>query len=90
MCYAVTTLCYVCGIISATSPVENNAMKILGTIALVFVVIIAALLCLLSSTCVVSSGVSSGTRSTYALFALVSLAVAVGGAMLIAKINRKE
>jgi hypothetical protein len=70
-------------------------MRIIGSIALGFVVVIASLLCLLSSICAVSSGLnsmdrfSSGERLSFAFCALVSLAIAVGAVMLIGKLNRK-
>jgi hypothetical protein len=65
-------------------------MKILGTIALGFVVLIAGLICLLSSLCAVSRGVAGGARTTYAMVALVSMGIAIGAVMAIGKINRKE
>ena len=65
-------------------------MKILGTIVLAFVVLIASLVCLLSSICAVSVGSSAGGRvSRFAFTAFVSLGIAIGGVMLIGQLNRK-
>ena len=64
-------------------------MKILGTIALSFVVLIASLLCLLSSICAVSGGSSGSGRAGFAFTALVFLAIAGGAVTLIGKLNRK-
>jgi hypothetical protein len=64
-------------------------MKILGTIALAFVVLIASLVCLLSSICAVSGGWSGSGRAGFAFTALVFLGVAIGAVMLIGKLNRK-
>ncbi|MGA3090090.1 MAG: hypothetical protein ABSD75_15860 [Terriglobales bacterium] len=65
-------------------------MKTLATIVLGLVVGIASLICFLSSTCAVSGGLSGGGRAGFAICALVSLGVTIGGAMLIAKINRTQ
>jgi hypothetical protein len=65
-------------------------MKIVATIALVFGVIIASAVCLMSSTCAVLRGVPPGVRATFALIALFCLAGAIGGVMLIGKLNRKS
>jgi hypothetical protein len=54
------------------------------------VVVVAGLVCLLSSICTVAGGLNSGDRMGFALWALVSLAIAIGGSMLIAKLNRKS
>ena len=62
-------------------------MNTVFTIALVLVVIVASLFCLSSSLCAVGS--SDGAQATYALVALVSLAIAIGAVMLIGKLNRK-
>jgi hypothetical protein len=64
-------------------------MKILFTIVLGFGVLIAALVCLSSSMCAVENG-DVTTRTLGVAVALISLGIAVGGAMLIAKINRKD
>jgi hypothetical protein len=64
-------------------------MRILATGVLGVIVAIAALVCLLSSMCAVSGGFQSGQRLGFALCALISLAIAVGGAMTIGKINRR-
>jgi hypothetical protein len=62
----------------------------LATGVLGVIVAVAALLCRLSSICTASSlGANDNTTASYALIALVSLAIAVGGVMLIAKLNRK-
>jgi hypothetical protein len=53
------------------------------------IVVVAALAFLLSSLCAVSTGWSGGGRAGFALTALIFLAIAVGGVMLIAKLNRK-
>jgi hypothetical protein len=65
-------------------------MKIVATIALVFGVITASVVCLMSSTCAVLRGMPPGFRATYALISLFSLAAAIGGVMLIGKLNRKS
>jgi hypothetical protein len=64
-------------------------MKILGTIALAFVVLIASLVSLLSSICAVSGGWSASGRAGFALTALIFLGIAIGSVMLIGKLNRK-
>jgi len=64
-------------------------MKIVATVALVFGVIIASVVCLISSTCAVSRGTPLGPRATFALIALFSLAGAIGGVMLIGKLNKR-
>ena len=69
-------------------------MKSFATVVLVLVVIVASLICLLLSMCAVGGGLNGGgpnggDRAVFAGCALVSLAVAVGGVMLIGKINRK-
>jgi hypothetical protein len=64
-------------------------MNILFTIVLGFGVVIAGLICLSASMCAVSSE-DATARTLGAVVALVSLGIAVGGAMLIAKINRKD
>jgi hypothetical protein len=64
-------------------------MKIVTTIALVFGVIIASAVCLMSSTCAVSREVTPGLRAASALLALFSLAGAIGGVMLIGKLNKR-
>jgi len=58
-------------------------------IALVFVAIIASLVCLMSSMCAVSGGMSGGSRMGFVTFALVSFGVAIGSVLLIGKRNRK-
>ncbi len=71
-------------------------MKIIATIFLGFVAIIASLGCLMSSMCAVSSGLNSvdrfhlGERLSFAVWALVSLAIAIGSVMLIGKLTRKS
>jgi hypothetical protein len=65
-------------------------MKVIKTIALAFAVIIAAIVCLSSSVCAVSSGMDPATRVLGAIFAIGSLSLAIGGVMLIARMNRKE
>jgi hypothetical protein len=65
-------------------------MKAIATVALVLVVIAASLVCLMSSMCAVSGGISGGSKTGFAVCALVALGVAVGGSMLIGKINRRS
>ena len=65
-------------------------MKIFNTIALAFGVIIAGLVCLSSSVCAVSRDMDPATRVLGAIFAIGSLSLAIGGVMLIARMNRKE
>lgn len=65
-------------------------MKILGTIALAFVVLIASLVCLLSSICALSGGWSGSGRAGFAFTALIFLGIAIGAVMLIGKLNRKS
>ncbi len=60
-------------------------MKIIATIVLGLIVGLASIFCLLCSVCAVSAGAKGGIA---AIFALGSLAVAIGGVMLIGKINR--
>jgi hypothetical protein len=62
----------------------------LATGVLGVIVAIAAVVCFFSSICTVSGGVTSGDRMSFAVWAIISLAIAVGGAMLIGKINREE
>jgi hypothetical protein len=62
----------------------------LATGCLGMIVAVAALVCLLSSICTVVGGFNSGDRMGFALWALVSLAIAIGGSMVIAKLNRKN
>ena len=69
---------------------EKATMRMLATGVLGLVVAVAGLVCLLSSMCTVTGGFSSGDRTGFAVLALISLAIAVGGAMLIARINRKS
>ena len=64
-------------------------MKIVATIALGFAVIIASMVCLSASMCAVSKGITPGDRATSALIALCSLAGAIGGVMLIGKLNKR-
>ena len=64
-------------------------MKVVATVALGFGVMIASLFCLMSSTCAVSRGVTPGDRITFALIALFALAGAIGGVMLIGKLNKR-
>ncbi len=66
-------------------------MKILPTIGLGFVVLIAAVFLLGSSLCAASNDVFDiGGRIPAGLGALVSLGVMLGGIVLIARINKKE
>jgi hypothetical protein len=64
-------------------------MNILFTIVLGFGVVIAVLICLSASMCAVSSG-DATARTLGAVIALASLGIAIGGAMLIAKLNRED
>lgn len=65
-------------------------MKALATIALTFVVIIAALVFLSFSLCAIASGGGSGDRLTFAFIALVALLILVGAQFRINKLNRKD
>ena len=65
-------------------------MKTIATIVLGLVVGIASLICFLSSMCAVNGGLNGGGRAGFAICALVSLGVAIGGVMLIGKINRSK
>lgn len=65
-------------------------MRMLATGCLGIIVAVAAIVCLLSSMCTVSSGFTSRDRMTFAVWALVSLAIAVGGSIWIARINRQS
>jgi len=62
-------------------------MKALATIVLGFIVAIASISCLLCSVCGFAFAKGGGT---FLIFALISLAVAIGGVMAIGKINRSE
>lgn len=64
-------------------------MKLIGTIALALLVIIASLLFISSSICMVSSGLNTNGRIFVGVFALCSLGVIIGGVCLIARIHRK-
>ncbi|PYV59946.1 MAG: hypothetical protein DMG98_04295 [Acidobacteria bacterium] len=66
-------------------------MKMLATIALVLLVLIAAVFLLGSSLCAARNDIfDTGGRIAAGLGALVSLGVMLGGIALIARINRKE
>jgi hypothetical protein len=65
-------------------------VKIIATVALGLFVAIASLVCFLSSMCAVNGGLGGGDRTGFAITAFVSLGVAIGGVLLIAKINRKQ
>ena len=66
-------------------------MKILPTIALGLVVLIAAVFLLGSSLCAASKDIfDTGGRIAAGFGALVSLGVMLGGIALIARINKKE
>lgn len=65
-------------------------MKTLATIVLGFVVVMASLICLLSSICAVAGGSTVGGRVGFAICGFISLAVAIGGVMLIGAINRSQ
>jgi uncharacterized membrane protein len=71
------------------SNILGTELKILATIALGIIVAVAGLASLLSSVCAVSGGWSANGRAGFAFTALIFLGIAVGGVMLIAKINRK-
>jgi hypothetical protein len=65
-------------------------MKIVFTIVIGLAVLVAALVFLTSSICAVGRGLSAPDRVTSGVIALVSLGVTIGGAYLIAYINRKK
>jgi hypothetical protein len=62
-------------------------MRILAIGVLGVAVVIASLVCLLSSMCAAAGGVNGSDRAGFALCALVSLGVAIGGIVLIGKLN---
>jgi hypothetical protein len=64
-------------------------VKTIATILLGFLVFIASVVCLLSSICAVQGGLAGGDQAGFAICALVSLGVAIGGVMLIGNINRQ-
>ncbi|HEX3739195.1 MAG TPA: hypothetical protein VHV29_05655 [Terriglobales bacterium] len=64
-------------------------MKLIGTIALALVVIVASLLFIVSSICMVSGASVAGGRILGGVFALCCLGVIVGGMSLIARIHGK-
>lgn len=63
-------------------------MKVLGTIVLSFVVILAGLVLCLSTTCAVSSGMTARDRIVFAFCAAVALGFLIGAIKLIKKLNR--
>ena len=65
-------------------------MKIVATIILGFAVLIATLFFLSCSICAVSSGIPSQSRAIAVVFALVSLAVMIGGMSLIAGLYKAK
>jgi hypothetical protein len=65
-------------------------MKIVATIALSLVVLLAALALLLCSMCALSGGPFGGDRGTFVILAAISLGTMIGGVVLIARVNRKE
>jgi hypothetical protein len=64
-------------------------MKIVGTILIGFVVLIASLLFLSCSICAVSWDVPGDARAISVIFALVSLGAMVGGIYAIARLYRR-
>ncbi len=65
-------------------------MKTITTIAFGLVVLLAAVFFLLGSLCTVDRGMPGDFVAVGAVVALISLAVMIGGIILIARINRKE
>ncbi len=64
-------------------------MKIFATVVLAILVIVAALIFILSSTCALSSGMSHFDRMTFAAFALADAGAIAAGIWTIVKLNRK-
>jgi hypothetical protein len=64
-------------------------MKLIATIALTLVVIVASLLFIISTLCMVSGASLAGGRMLGGVFALCCLGVIIGGMSAIAKIHRK-
>jgi hypothetical protein len=64
-------------------------MKTLATITLALVVIVASLVLASSSMCAVSAGLNTGVRETYAVIAVVALAVIIAGVAGILRLRRR-
>ena len=65
-------------------------MKTLATIALAFVVLITAFACFWFSICAIGGdGELGGSRWSYAIADLIDIAIMVGAALLIARLNKK-
>jgi hypothetical protein len=64
-------------------------MKVIATIFLALLVIIAALLFVASSICAVSGGLNPSDRMIGGVFALCCMGAMIGGISLIAKIYRE-
>lgn len=65
-------------------------MKILATIVICVVILIAAVIFLASSICAVSSGVSGDVRAMAVVFAVVTLGVMIGGLFGIAAMYKSK
>jgi len=64
-------------------------VKTIATIVVGLIVALASIVCFFSSICAVGGGWSGTGRAGYSISALVSLAVAIGGVMIIGKLNKK-
>lgn len=67
-----------------------EALRIIGIICLVFVVLIAAVLCFFFSICAFSKGVSGNAQGQFVLFDLIDIAVMVAALFGIVKLARSK
>lgn len=66
-------------------------MKIIATIGLACVVLVAGFLCFCFSLCAVTPDPDvGGSRITYALLDILDIGIMIGAVMLIAKLNRRK
>ncbi len=65
-------------------------MKVISTILIAVVVLIASLFFVSSSICVVSSGMDAGGRALGSFIALLCLGVIIGGVFVIGRIHRNQ
>jgi hypothetical protein len=63
-------------------------MRMLATGVLGVIVALASIVCFFSSICAVGGGWNGAGRAGYSIWALISLAVAIGGVTLIGKLNK--